>query len=310
MKRLLVYLTAAVLSLGSPRADSQVLILEDIGPYTWGGRHNIIPGFTALGITGRRPATGDQKLETSYRDRSREIGVQVTISTHENPTWVLHELEGMYRPHFDERFSEGMSLIGGPGTRRFQLVMTFREAVSGSVAWLSGESTVVHIDFTLRGANRTHEVPTEVVDAYLALYPSSLPDSIQDTPEHHTDFIRKEFERILAYAARDLAVGQAGAEQAELSALDVEKWMTNFATYREFYFKVGSGEEFRSEVLEARIKNTPPGEHNVDYAKHFDWLEARLSEFQTWWAAHQNDPVQLPTPEAAPATSPSPAPTP
>jgi hypothetical protein len=235
-----------VLSLTPPRSHAQSLIHEDIGPYEWIGTHSEIPGLTALVYAGRRATAGDRKLETSYVDLSRNIVVDVTVSTHEDPAWVLHELERQYRRAlFPGSFSEGLEIRASDGQRRFELQVTTRISTGGFVAWNSGETTTIQIEFTKRGEDRTPFLPTEVVDAYLALYPSSLLDSIQDTPEHHTDFIRKEFERILAYAARDLAVGQAGAEQAELSALDVEKWLTNFATYREFYFKVGSGEELR-----------------------------------------------------------------
>jgi hypothetical protein len=141
-----------------------------------------------------------------------------------------------------------------------------------------------------------------VVDAYLSLYPSSLPESIVDTPEHHTQFIRKEMDRILAYATRDVALGRAEPEKMRQGSWlsEVEKWLTKFVKYREFYYDEGGAAQFDIDLVVAAEQHVRPGESSPDAARYLTWLEARLNEFKTWWTAHQNDPLLLPTPGAPP----------
>jgi non-homologous end joining protein Ku len=154
------------------------------------------------------------------------------------------------------------------------------------------------------------------VDAYLNVYPSSLPDTIADTVEHYTQWVRDETRRILEYAARDLGFARivltdtTRAVSREFWRDQVIHWLTDFADLRQRFYGFGDAAALKQELMQAQLNDIDPKTQKLDLEKYLDRLEAKLTEFQGWWAAHQNDPVQLPTPEAAPATSPSPAPTP
>lgn len=279
----------------------QDLILHDFGPLKNDGAR--IGGEYTLPGSRHPGGPGDHRVSTSYFDRTNQVLVNVTIETFSLSVWLLHEFEAQGRigPTKD-RF--GGNVVGGAGQRRFEetLESDLHPVTHRDVAWLTGDSSIVQIEFDLRGTGRTAEIPTDIVDAYLALYPSSLPDSITDTPEHHTQWVRDEFRRILEYASRDLGLAHTGTaptfRNQQLNA--VHDWLQDFARYREAFYATGSGEQFRYDLMIAQQNNLKADGFTVDFDKQLAWAEQRLNECKTWWAAHESDPVQLPTPGAAP----------
>jgi hypothetical protein len=248
---------------------------------------------------------GDRSLRTSYIDTAREVGVQVTISTYADPTWVLHEFTG-------GSCGGSSDLAGEAGRRYFQYVTVGPDATGGHVAWASGQATLVAIEFTLGGPNRSPETPTEIVDAYLALYPSTLSDSLADAIGHCRAWVPDEMRRLLEYAARDLTLART-PQPADPGVRvrwhglreDVLRWLGRFSEYRERFYAGGDHRQFAREMLDARFAYGDPGTETLDVERYLQLLEARLNEFQSWWTAHQNDPVILPTPVPTPASTPT-----
>jgi hypothetical protein len=297
--------------------EAPQLLLHDIGPFRWIGRsEDAERGYTGiLTGSGRLGNSEDRTRRTSYADRSREFFVDVVISSYADSTWVLHELEARYRS-ITGGFSGRVSVVEEPLRRRLQFVADSRVGPGGSIAWLSGESTLVRIQFDVAGADQPPMIPAEIVEAYLALYPSSLPTSVADTSEENARWLRDEMRRLLEYAPRDLGFARivptdpTQAYRRDFWRDQLIRWLTEFAELRERFYGVGDADALKDELLRAQLTDINPDTQKLDLDKYLDRLEAKLTEFQAWWAAHQNDPVQLPTPEAAPATSPSPAPTP
>jgi hypothetical protein len=159
------------------------------------------------------------------------------------------------------------------------------------------------------------EIPEEVVEAYLALYPSALGESLLDAPEHCKAWVPEEMRRLLEYAPRDLGFARTIAATPQPYRRDlfrdrVVRWLTEFAELRERFYGAGSANELKEELLRAQLIDINPDTQELDVNKYLDRLEAKLTEFQGWWAAHQNDPVQLPTPLATAAPPPAETPVP
>jgi hypothetical protein len=269
------------------------MVLQDFGTLRNDGR--IFPTDSRLEAVGHPVTDQDRHVRTSYIDAENRVVVEAVVSQYGDPTWLAHEFEGQYRTA--PGFSENLTIVGGSGSRRFVLLYSSTLNSGGVVGWLSAQATIVEIEFTYRRNGQAAEVPDEVVDAYLALYPSSLPDSVADTPEHHTEWIRNEMQRILEYAKRDHTAGRLG---------EVERWLKRFAEFRQRFYGTGSAKQFEFD----RIANALGGEGTEEIgiaaeAERLAWLGERLAEFEVWWTVHQNDPVLLPTPGATPPPEPT-----
>jgi hypothetical protein len=290
--------------------EAPQLLLHDIGPFKWIGKpQDAERGYTGiLAGSGRLGNPDDSTRHTKYADEERDFGVRVTVSRFADTKWVLHEFIG--------GLCAGSDLAGEPGRRYFQYTVVGHAGAGGHVAWAADPSTLIRIGFDLAGANRIPELPTEIIDAYLALYPSILDESLLDAPAHCKAWVPEEMRRKLEYAPRDLEFARSiPADSPQAYQRDgfrdkVIDWLTEFAEARERFYGVGSVAELQNELQRWEIADRDPESFKLDIDKNLDRLEAKLTEFQAWWAAHQNDPVQLPTPGATPATSPSPAPTP
>lgn len=298
--RLLLILLVYFVLPRSPVAALE-LVRDDIGPYKWEGA-----SYPAVGIltgSGRLGSPADEHVETAYRDRDRKIGVRVTVSYYADPSWVLHEFIG-------GRCRAASTVVGEAGKRRVEYIGRGLENVYGHAMWASGDSTLVSIEFSRQGADSELALPTEVIDAYLALYPSTLDESLLDTRAHCKAWIPREMQRVLEYAWRDL--GFARIEPADPSkeylregwADKVVRWLTQLAELRERFYGVGDAAALRRELEWAQETDVKEGTRKIDWDKHLPRLEGKLKEFQQWWAEHRNDPVILPTPAITPVSTP------
>jgi hypothetical protein len=306
MRYLRVLLVGCLVCTESPSRALE-MVSENIGPYKWEGA--TYPAVGILTGSGRLGDAADEHVKTAYRDRERRIGVRVSASSYADPTWVLHEFTG-------GSCGGSTDFVNESGRRRFESATVAPETTEGDVSWASGDTTLVLVEFTLAGPDRPVELPTEVINAYLALYPSSLGESLANASEHCRTWVPNEMRRILEYGVRDLGFARMVPTDPARSLSrgfwrdQVIRWLTEFADLRARFYGVGKVDALKEELLRAQIADIDPDTQRPDLENDLDRLEAKLNEFQEWWTAHQNDPVQLPTPEAAPATSPSPAPTP
>jgi hypothetical protein len=286
------------------------LLQHDIGPFRWTGPGG---GTPILAGSGRLPSLEDRSAGTSYRDRERRISVRVTVSRYAEPTWVLHEfLSGLMERSLRRTVAASDQVVGEGDRRRLEYAQADPVGAGGVIAWPSGETTLVQIRFDISGAGREVDLPTQIIDAYLDLYPSSLSDSLAQT-ENCVEWIRDEMRRVLEYAPRDLQFAQGDSPPVlspEFHREQVIRWLTEFAELRERFYGAGSANELKEELLRAQLIDINPDTQELDVNKYLDRLEAKLTEFQRWWAAHQNDPVQLPTPLATAAPPPAETPVP
>ncbi len=281
-----VIVAASLLALPECSLGLEV-ILQDFGNLRNGGR--AFSADSMLEVVGHAMSPQDSGANTTYTNAEENIVVEVTLFQHANGAWTEHEVEGMYSKL--DRAHPNVSIVGGPGTRRFELVVPSSFNPTGVVGWVSGGDTVVDIECTYMGTNRVAVLPQDIVDAYLALYPSSLPMSLVDTSEHHTAWARDEMRRILEYARRDYGGGRTAR---------VEEWVKRFANFREVYYATSSSIQFEYELERLKLEiATEPVKGRPD-TRLERALGDHLREFETWWVAHQNDPVLPFTPGATP----------
>jgi hypothetical protein len=211
-----------------------------------------------------------------------------------------------------EGFIPFSAIIAVSGNHLFQYGRTWDKGASGAVGWVSNEGIAVNVEFILAGPNRSPEVPTEVLDAYLALYPSSIPDSVAGTPAHHTEWIRDDMRHTLTYATRDAGAAAmvADADKKALWVDHLRRWVTRFAQYRERFYGFGNAAELARSLATVEKELRQSGGGQIDPQAYLPVLQGHVNEFQTWWNAHQNDPVLLPTPAPSPASTPTAAATP
>lgn len=282
-------------------AGAQQLILADFG-----GLKNLGPGRGESTLMGafRLSDSADTLAATSYVDATAHIVVDVTVEKYAQPQWLLHEFEGAWREESGDRFAAGVSLVDSAGRRRFEADVLTVDKTTRSIAWVTDEAEVVTLRFSLVGANRLGDIPGEVLDAYVALYPSALPESVVDTPEHHRDWIRAEMDRILEYARRYFGYSETapGPTPPEFFREIVLGFLLRFEGFRERFFGTGSQSALEASFGTQRERNLKPNGVAVNVQKELEFLQTRLTEFETWWQTHRNDPVRLPTP----ATSPTP----
>lgn len=294
----------AALTLMPLTAAAQRLALQDLGELQEG------QGESTLRWAGRVETEGDQLMGTDLADVPTRSVVRLTVQTLADPRWVLHELEGAFRDPRRAGFQKGTRIEDRGERRRIEQSLAFAEKTWRIVAWPTGRGRVVSLTFSLKGPDRWSEMPTQLVDTYLARYPSTLPTSVEDTPEHHVAWIRDEMSRLPEYAQRDL--GHARGMGQDPSPADwrdhARDLLQSFAAMQSTFYGAGGGGEAFASAAEASDRRSVEGDGSLDEAKQQAWLQARLEESKGWWAAHRNDPVRLPAappPSGAPPTSPS-----
>lgn len=304
MRKLLTYLLLFA-TLASPlRALAQEVLVQDFGAL-----HNLgeEPGESLIAGASRAAGADDDVIGVSYIDSTNHILAVVAVQIVTDPNWLVHELEGAFRSPSGAGFESGVSIADSGSRRRFDAVQAIGGDTTRIVAWTAGTSRIVSIKFDLRGPNRWNEVPLAIVDSYLALHPSSLPAVIDDSQSHHQTWIRDEMRRLLEYSQRDLSQATVTSQLTPPATWrdDARRLLRRFADYRGRFYGVGSGEAFDNSANAADRQNAKP-DGSVDPVKQQAWLQARLEEFQNWWAAHQNDPVQFPAPTPTPVATPTP----
>ena len=297
---------AAILGLGalcflvacaSPGAAADDLILRDFG-----GLKNLESGHgdPMLLWAERVFGPGDAyPVQTTYVDSARHIVVRANVHGFGDHTWLLHEFIGSFAARNRVGFDDEVALYGAGTTRRFEIHFTFPEKTTRLVSWPSGDK-LVQIVFSLEASGRESDIPTEVLDAYLALYPSSLPASVEDTPAFHRQWVRDEMPRLLEYAARDLAFAReatAKGSQPGDSAFRVppEQWrkgavrqLERFAQLRAIAYGGGSAAELETGFQRAELAAATP-QLSVDEAKMLPFVEQQRRELAGWWQSHRND---------------------
>lgn len=248
-----------------------------------------------LAGSGRIPHPDDKLATTSYRDSARRISVKATVLTFGDPTWLVHELAGEFTAKSGLAFSDDSGVHGDGATHRFETDSDDADSTTRVIGWPSGANRLIKLEFLLKGGGRDDEVPTEIVDAYLAAYPSSLPEDVADTPKYHLGWLQNEMARLLAYAKRNLALAHAALEAPEPAPAKCEQHRTEavrllkrVVALRQGVYGVGSEEAYAAEFQKAEIAAITPG-MTLDKAKILAFTDKQLHDLETWWETHRDD---------------------
>lgn len=163
--------------------------------------------------------------------------------------------------------------------------------------WRSGFQTVLELEahafsrLTLPdGSPQIGEIPcpepTEILQAYLQRYPSSLTLYTED--DEHAKKWRRD-QTALELAAADYQLDQRYAsvptEDQWLALAAARDHLTTFAELRQAAFRGPDAAKERGRI--DKLRDLPSG-------TQLDELKKIRLEYRQWWSTHQNDPVYLP----------------
>lgn len=252
-------------------------------------------GSDFLATSGRIADPEDALATTFYRSSAQRMTGKATVLSFADPTWLVQELVGEFTAENGLAFRDGTVITGEGATRRFEMRRDSPNLTARTIAWRSGPNRVVALDLTLRGGDRAAEVPTEIVDAYLAAYPSSLPSDVVDSPKYHLEWIQREMDRLLAYAKRNLALAGSALGKpdsfvptSEQHRLEAVRLLQRAVALRKSVYRVGDTEAFAAQFQQAVIAAITP-EMTLDKAKVLAFTEERLRELESWWQQHRED---------------------
>jgi hypothetical protein len=288
---------------------SDWMILEDIPPFL---HSKLIQRFKAggAGFYGGSFLMDDDaqniRAETSYRDEARNMGASVEVRRQAQARYVDHFVESGFRSEARKgRFSPNMQMLVVSGEVVYLFCENSPNCMSRSYAWLSGNDTGVEV-----GANcgtwapdSTGEdqyvkqpcpEPTEILQAYLERYPSSLSFYVDDASQAERWFAREaEFQMAVAKYELDRTTDGGGAPIN----------LTRFARIR--------GEQLNGPAAGPQMSRIAALDTLPADVKR-EQLIAIWDEYHVWWVANQGAPVELyvaPTPTPV-VTPPTPDPTP
>lgn len=273
---LLQVLIFANLSYGQLAGD--YLILNDIG------RYKLTKGLVFRGrIVGAEPKVSRvgndvyghyTSYETSYAGGEGYSAPTVEARVYDPTQWLLHEVERDFRNYYG---MPGSSY--GPRVVNGQTIL--EDTVGGAVyRWLSGTKviTIQYVDLEM-----TKPEPIEVVKAYLAKHPSTLPAMTLAqlrSAGSKTQWIKDEMDLRLWLCTKWFTQSQLAKTDLGTVLLQQGKSMNVFLDYREKYFGIKAADE----------KNLIAGYLNQNDSTH---IQAKLKAYKDWWTAHKGNSVSL-----------------
>jgi hypothetical protein len=219
----------------------------------------------------------DQTYKSDYESAS--LGVEVQVTQHsgtDSDKWLQHEVESDFRDNYGlPGDSYVMRVING------NTVMAFG-AGGWDYRWLS-DNKVIDIKYT--DLQMTKPEPLEVVNAYLAKHPSTLPlmtSADLRTDENKTKWIKDEMERRLWLCDKWLQqLDEGKTEQYKALSAVVNGHLKVFLDYREKYYGISAGEE--KQALYGYLQSLNEKE-----------IRKKLTEYKQWWAEYKTKPINLP----------------
>jgi hypothetical protein len=178
-----VIMLVAIVALAADNAATY-LIMGDIPPYyrltqafdAYTDKLKTIPGYTMHGGSGMLAGAdhflfdhSDITYETTYQSDELDMGMSVQITQHsgsDSDKWLMHEVDSDFRSYY-----------GIPTESYSPLKIDAQTILDDSVAgetyrWISGNKV---IEIKYRDLEMTKPEPLEVVKAYLAKHPSTIP---------------------------------------------------------------------------------------------------------------------------------------
>jgi hypothetical protein len=229
-------------------------------------------------------------------------------------------MEGRFRKSQTGRFTPRLSLVTLFGNAVLFYCSPSPDCNERTYVWRSGTDLVVTVSThaydrsVTPGAGPRQKVPcpepTEILQAYLTRYPSSLTQNwqipvwswIQDE-QRGREHLRTEVALELAAAKYWLAMAlRVPVEQVREGDLrKIEHHLKEFARLRQAHLSGRDAEQDRARIK--AVKQLAP-------AARFNKLQEITQEYQTWWDGNQGTPIvvpPLPPVTPTPANTPTPA---
>jgi hypothetical protein len=268
-------------------ATNNYLILEDIGIYklftgiqgqAFSGPPSKYSQTNTAGVLAGADhfSENDVSYDASYTEPSSKWPfVEVEVTQHagaDSDKWLLHEL--------DKSFRTSLGIPGKDYGQRKINGQPILEAGYRIYRWLSGNK-IINIEYTADDQNKPE--PLEVVQAYLAKFPSTITSiTLKElrSEANVTNWIKDEMGRRLWLCDKWSMQLQLGkVTQADmLSAL--VKNMKVFLNYRQKYFGVTADDDLSA--LQTYL-----------LAKDGTSIKNKLTEYKTWWAKHKEKGIRL-----------------
>jgi hypothetical protein len=284
-------LTMLAVSQQGVAQETSYLILENIGAFIIHNQSRAFPDRKLRPITPFRKYNGsggilnaighfvydhnDVTYETGYDNSIVGMGLSVTVTQHygsESDKWLAHEIDIEFRNYYGipgyyiKTINGNTVYVYGAGGRDYR--------------WLSGNK-VVMIEY--HDLQLTKPEPLEVIQAYLAKHPSTLPaittKDVMSTA-NKIPWIKEEMERRLWLCDKWFMQLQLKKAEEKLSYQESVKSMNIFLDYREKYHGIKADDE--KNALAAYV-NTNNG----------TGIKARLMEYKNWWTVHKGDAISI-----------------
>lgn len=262
------------------QSPSDYLILQTIGQYHSSGKGRCGAGSGILGGTDHFDEDHNvTTCSTGYYFMAQDLAVSIKVEQHaggDSDRWLLHEIETGFR--------DSDNLESGPDedtrirTIDNNKIFFYSSGVVG-YRWINN-NIVVDIEYTNLTGPKAE--PLEVVNAYLAKFPSTLiiTDAELKASAHSVQWIKDEMERRLWLCDKWNAQYQAGSvTQANLISSLLSN-MGKFLKYREKYFNIAALDD--DTLLTTYHKNN-------DLMS----IQNKLKEYKTWWAKHKDKHISL-----------------
>jgi hypothetical protein len=271
---------------------SDYLIINNIGTYAISTPQPVFPGEPPIGgpqvsadsdiLSGvdHFPDHADKTYKVRYIGENEKPSPKVEVTQHiggDSDRWLLHEVEDSYRDSDMETLG---LLTDGTVMRKVDNNRVLWLGIGGaSFTWVSNK-VVIKISYTdLKG---TKPEPSEVVQAYLAKFPSTITmtDTELKASTHSVQWIKDEMDRRLWLCDKWNAQYQTGQAQLNDLIYNLNRSMGVFLNYREKYFGVSA---------KADLKALFDYNRNNDLAS----FQTKLKEYKKWWAKHKDKHIFL-----------------
>jgi hypothetical protein len=277
---LMVLICVPTISFSQNFAD--YLILQDIGPYKLEAPQKVVGGF----IGGPRVFDGagviaptghfyldhtDETYEVYYEGGSTLPSATVQVTQHfggDSDKWLLHEVDKEFRTYYgvpDPSYI--VKTVDG------NTILTFG-AGGWDYRWISGNK-VIMIEY--HDSQMTKPEPLEIVKAYLAKHPPTLPTITTESSRNSvnvTAWIKDEMDRRLWLCDKWFEQLQLGKTDQKTALQEAVKSMNVFLDYREKYYGMKAADE-KNLLDDYLSKNNETS------------IKSKLQEYKTWWTANK-----------------------